>query len=342
MKTNIGTLVFHDLAIAFKNKTFILLLCIPLFVYGLMAVVNKTATSDSRISLALVENGKTDPSITVAINSIPEIFSFREVHTVEEGLLLLKNGEIDGLLTAAENNRAQVGLTVLKKDSPATLVITQAFLSLQIATMGTGSSWISDISAVQASAPELQSLPTWILMVILLVALFVLPAQVAEEKEKQWLSGLLQTPMTEQEWLAAKVIFTTLLMFVTVLVLQFLGGQFALPWTYYVTVLLGGYCFNSIGLAVGLLCRNQATARTFGVILYLPLLVPVALSDASTQFLKIARWTPSFALYEPLQEILLYGGTGAVFFWPWIFLVVLGSAACVLSFKLIRVRWAMH
>jgi len=342
MTANIITLVKHDLAIAFKNKTFILLLCIPLFVYGMMSFVDRKDAPVSTIKLAVAENARPDQAITAAIRSVPDLFSLREVPTAAEGRLLLKNRRIDGLLTPTGSDGSRVILEVLKKNSPTTLVITQAFLSLQIAIAGNGSSWITDIASIQSAAAELQALPTWILMVTLLVAFFILPAQVAEEKEKQWLSGLLQTPMSEIEWLAAKLIFSAILTFATVLALQLLGRQFILPWTYYLTLLLGTFCFNAVGLALGVLCANQSAARTFGVILYLPLMIPVALADVSAQFRKISQWTPSFALYEPLQTILLNAGNRDLFPWAWLFLLGVGSAAGLLSFRLIRVRWLMR
>jgi hypothetical protein len=67
-------------------------------------------------------------------------------------------------------------------------------------------------------------LPTWILMMVLLVGFIVLPAQVAEEKEKQWLLGWMQTPVREIEWLGAKLTYGLVLMLVSVAALQAMGG----------------------------------------------------------------------------------------------------------------------
>ncbi len=342
MTGHIAILFLHDLAIAFKNKTFILLLCIPLFVFGLTTFADDKDASASVIALAVAESASPDPGIIAALRSVPEVFSVRVLKSADEGRALLKKGKIDGFLTADETDPSRVGLLVLKNNGTVPLAISHAFLNLQLASAGAGAVWISDISALQTVSAETQALPTWILMVVLLVALFVLPAQVAEEKEKHWLSGLLQTPMTGLEWIAAKLLFTMVLMLFGVMLLQLLGGQFSLPWTYYLTLLLGGFCFNSVGLALGLSCRNQATARTFGVILYLPLLVPAALSDASARFMEIAKWSPSFALYGPLQSAILYPGTAAFFPVSWLVLVGLGSAACAICFVLIRIRHLMH
>jgi len=342
MTGHIAILFLHDLAIAFKNKTFILLLCIPLFVYGLTTIADDKESSASVIALAVADKALPDPGILAALRSVPEVFSLRVLDSADEGRALLKNGEIDGFVTADLSNPGRVGLLVLKNDGAVPLAINHAFLNLQLASAGAGPGWISDITALQNVPAETQALPTWILMVVLLVALFVLPAQVAEEKEKHWLSGLLQTPMTGFEWIVAKLLFTSVLLFFGVILLQLLGGRFSLPWTYYFTLLLGGFCFNSIGLALGLSCRNQATARTFGVILYLPLLVPAALSDASARFMEIAKWSPSFALYGPLQSVILYPDASAVFPVSWLVLIGLGSAACAISFALIRIRHLMH
>ena len=102
------------------------------------------------------------------------------------------------------------------------MAIVEGVTGLQRALEGKSKNWISDIRTLQESGIQRQMLPTWILMLVLLVGFIVLPAQVAEEKEKKLLLGLLQTPIREVEWLLAKVSFGTILIAIAALFLHLL------------------------------------------------------------------------------------------------------------------------
>ena len=105
----------------------------------------------------------------------------------------------------SEKEPKRLVLVVLKKESFQTLSIVESFSALQKAAEGKSINWISDIKPLQEGGIQKQTLPTWILMLVLLVSFIIIPAQVAEEKEKKLLLALLQTPMREIEWLIAKL-----------------------------------------------------------------------------------------------------------------------------------------
>jgi ABC-2 type transport system permease protein len=179
-------------------------------------------------------------------------------------------------------------------------------------------------------------------MLVLLIGFIILPAQVAEEKEKKLLLALLQTPIHEVQWLIAKLILGMVLIFTAVLFLH-LMGSFGLIhfFDYIVFIVAGSYCFSAYGVFLGFLCRNQASARTLGVIFYLPHLLPSAMSDVSQKLTAIAPLLPSYQLYKPLQSILLENGRIANMTFDWIYLVLLGSLMFYLSFLLMKKRWLM-
>jgi ABC-2 type transport system permease protein len=110
---------------------------------------------------------------------------------------------------------------------------------------------------------------------------------------------------------------------------------------YIVFIAAGSYCFSAYGVFLGFLCRNQASARTLGVIFYLPHLLPSAMSDVSQKLTAIAPLLPSYQLYKPLQSILLENGRIANMTFDWIYLVLLGSLMFYLSFLLMKKRWLM-
>ena len=86
----------------------------------------------------------------------------------------------------SEKEPQRVELLVLTKASFQTLAIVESFSALQVAVEGGSKNWISDIKPLQDSGIQKQTLPTWILMLVLLVSFIIAPAQVAEEKEKNY------------------------------------------------------------------------------------------------------------------------------------------------------------
>lgn len=179
-------------------------------------------------------------------------------------------------------------------------------------------------------------------MVILLVGFIILPAQIAEEKEKKLLLGLLQTPIHEAQWLAAKLITGMVLAVTATLLLHLLSNvwpQHIL--SYLAFILVGSFCFSAYGVFLGFLCRNQASARTLGVIVYLPHLLPSAMADVSQKLTAVAPLLPSFQLFEPLQSILLEDGSMASRSFALIYLLLLGVVMFYLAYRLMKRRWLM-
>ena len=255
---------------------------------------------------------------------------------------MAKRKKIDGILIKSEKEPQSLELLVLTKASFQTLAIVESFSALQIAVEGDSKNWISDIKPLQDSGIQKQTLPTWILMLVLLVSFIIIPAQVAEEKEKKLLLGLLQTPMREFEWLLAKLFLGMILIHLAVIFLHLLGKfEFVNNLSYIAFIGVGSFCFSSFGIFLGFLCRNQASARTLGVLFYLPLLLPSALSDFSQKLNTVAPLLPSYQFYEPIKAILLEGGRISNFSLEWIYLILVGLLTYFLSYLLMKKRWLM-
>jgi ABC-2 type transport system permease protein len=342
MMRNIITLTLNDLAIAFKNKTIYLVLFIPLFVFLSLKLVDQKDAGFQKIKIGLIQEEIYPPVIMKSIKAADTVFDVSWFSHEEEGKRRLKEKKIDGLLIKSEKEPQRVELLVLTKASFQTLAIVQSFSALQITAEGDGVNWISDISPLQESDIQKQTLPTWILMLVLLVSFIIIPAQVAEEKEKKLLLGLLQTPMREFEWLLAKLFSGMILIHLAVVFLHFLGKfEFGNSLSYFAFIGAGSFCFSSFGVFLGFLCRNQASAKTLGVIVYLPLLLPSALSDVSQKLNTVAPLLPSYQFYEPIKAILLEGGRISNFSLEWLYLVFAGLLTSVLSYLLMKKRWLM-
>lgn len=342
MIRNIITLTLNDLAIAFKNKTFYLIFFIPLFVFLSLKLVDQKDANFQKIKIGLIQKEEYSPVIIKSIKAADKVFAISWLSNEEEGKRWLKEKKIDGILIKSEKEPQSLELLVLTKASFQTLAIVESFSALQIAVEGDSKNWISDIKPLQDSGIQKQTLPTWILMLVLLVSFIIIPAQVAEEKEKNLLLGLLQTPMREFEWLLAKLFLGMILIHLAVIFLHLLGKfEFGNSLSYVAFIGVGSFCFSSFGIFLGFLCRNQASARTLGVLFYLPLLLPSALSDFSQKLNTVAPLLPSYQFYEPIKAILLEGGRISNFSLEWIYLILVGLLTYFLSYLLMKKRWLM-
>ena len=342
MIRNIITLTLNDLAIAFKNKSIYLILFIPFFVFFSLKLVDRADEDFKKINIGLIKKVMYAPVILQTIQSAERIFTISRVSNEEEGRRWLKEKKIDGLLLRPERENSGLILVVLKKESLLTLSIVESFSALQKAVEGNSINWISDIKPLQEGGMQKQTLPTWILMLVLLVSFIIMPAQVAEEKEKKLLLALLQTPMREIEWLIAKLFLGMILILTAVLFLHLLG-KFDLGdvLSYVAFIVIGSFCFSSYGIFLGFLCRNQASARTLGVIFYLPHLLPSALSDYSQKLTAVAPFLPSYQFYEPVKSILLEEGRLSNLSLEWMYLLVVGLLTFFLAYRLMKKRWLM-
>ncbi|NKE72905.1 ABC transporter permease [Candidatus Manganitrophus noduliformans] len=344
MIRNIVTLTSNDLAMAFKNKSLYLILFTPLFVFFTLQLVDQSDAGLQKIKIGLIQKGNYSSAMIESLRSADQTFEVFRFADEAEGKAWLKEKKGDGLLIPSEKEPPRLALIVLTKASFQTLAIIESVSALQNAVEGNRKHWISEIRALQETAVQKQTLPTWVLMLVLLVSFIILPAQVAEEKEKKLLLGLLQTPIRETEWLAAKLFFGMTLTGAGVLFLHLLGRFQFDPGgglSYAAFLIAGSFCFSAFGIFVGFLCRNQASARTLGVLFYLPHLLPSALSDFSQKLTAVAPLLPSYRLYEPIRAILLEGNRFPNFALEWAYLLLAGLAACFFSYTLMKKRWLM-
>jgi ABC-2 type transport system permease protein len=343
MIRNLITLTLNDLAIAFKNKTLYLVLFAPLFIFLTLKLLDGTDANVQKMKIGLIQKENYAPMIQ-SIQSADTLFSFSWLSDKEEGKRWLKEKKGDGLLVPSEKDPQSLELIVLTKASFQTITIVERLSALQIASERNGKNWISDIQSLQESGIQNQTLPTWILMLVLLVGFIIIPAQVAEEKEKKLLLGLLQTPIRETEWLLAKLFLGMILIGIAVILLHLLGKfDFDLRRVlgYVAFLIVGSFCFSAFGVLVGFLCRSQASARTLGVLFYLPHLLPPALSDFSQKLNAVAPFLPSYHFYGPIKSILLEGVGISNFFLAWAYLFFIGLLASLFSYFLMKKRWLM-
>jgi ABC-2 type transport system permease protein len=342
MMRNIFILTLNDLGIAYKNKTIFLIVFIPIFVFFSLQLIDKEPAAINALGIGLVEGEIYNPDFLTAINSADVIFNTTFAPDKGTGQTWITEKKIHGLLLPSKLDEQKLVLIVAEKGSLQTLAMVEGLSALQRAVEGYPSNWLSEIEPLQRGGVQKQTLPTWILMLVLLVGFIIMPAQVAEEKEKKLLLALLQTPMREIDWLLAKLLSGMILTMTAASILHLLGGfEPGNILSYIAFLAVGSFCFSSYGILLGFLCGTQASARTLGVLFYLPHLLPSALSDFSLQLTSVAPFLPSYQLYQPIKAILLDEGILYNWAFEWTYLLVFGLSTLFLSYMLIKRRWLM-
>lgn len=344
MMRNVLTLTLNDLAIAFRNKTLQLVLLIPLFVFFSLEMVDQGDSGLQRVKVGLLKSAHYSQALIGGIESADRAFDVVWLGDIEAAQTALQGKKIDGFLTGSAREPGSVELFVSTKTSLKTLAIVEGISALQDATEGKRKPWIAAIQPLHDSDLQRQTLPTWILMLVLLIGFIIVPVQVAEEKEKHLLLGLLQTPIREIEWLLAKLLLGIILTMLAAGLLQLLG-RFAFDGSaavsYLAILIAAGFCFSASGIFLGFLCRSQASARTLGMLVYLPNLLPAALSEFSQKLSSVAPLLPSFHFYMPMKAILLEGGSLTTYPVELIYLFSVGAVMLLLSWLLMKKRWLM-
>ena len=287
--------------------------------------------------------GLTYPAAMVpSIEAAGDLFAVQWVHDVDDGKAQLREKLIDGLVLPGSGPKGGGSLLVARRESIQTLAILEGVGALQKSLRGADVDWIETIQPLTDGGIQQQSLPTWILMISLLVGFIILPTQVAEEKEKKQTLGLFQTPLEEHQWLLSKIVVGFILVLAAASLFHLLNLVPSKNWFGYLLFLgLGSFYVCSAGLLMSMFCKTQASARAFGLVLYLPHLLPSALADFSQKMSALARFIPSYQFYEPMKNFLLVGGGIAPFYGEACYLLIGGGVCYGIAYVLLKRRWLL-
>lgn len=112
---NTLVLTLNDLAIAVKNKTLLLVLFIPIFVFVALNLVDSTDAEVSVINIGMLQDQVYTAEMTQAIKAAHKSIAVTWLHNKEQGLRLLKEQQIDGLVSRHDDNPASLTVLVLKR-----------------------------------------------------------------------------------------------------------------------------------------------------------------------------------------------------------------------------------
>lgn len=344
MIRNLSLLILNDLAISYRNKTIFLVCFVPLFVFFVLSVVDNPGETSIKTKLGLIRGGLYPDGMTEALPAAGSFIDLSWIDNEAAANKALVDRNVDGYLKPGTVESGSATLVVIKRDSVTTLTLLETLGQLQEQAEGRArQKWVKDISPlIEGKGIGGETIAIWILMVILLVGFMVLPPQIAEEKEKKLILGLLQTPIREAEWLSAKVIVGMILSLTPVALLHSatrIGVSHAFG---YIAILLAGsFCFTSMGLLLGMLCKSQGSARALGVVFYLPHLLPSALSDYSKQLNAAAAFVPSYPFFTPIKAMILEDADLGQFLPQALSLLVMGTLCYTGASIALKKRWLM-
>ena len=339
---NVLILACHDIAVAFRNKSIFVLVFVPLLV-GLAFRVTEDQVGGRHPSHIALIYGESYPE--EMISSLPAMRKIMKVDWIDSADIApskLRDKTFDGVLLTNNTVPPRVELLVHRKHAVTTVTIIENIAAIQRGREGQSPNWIAGVTAIRKETRLAETIPTWVLMNLLLVGLLMIPAQVAGEKEGKQLLGILMTPAHEAEWLGAKLIMGVSLSLFSVFLLHiFCQQNVANLFSYLVFLSVGSLYFSSIGILLGSLCETQASARALGICFYIPHLLPPALADFSQKMAAIASFIPSIQFYLPIKSILIDDSQAMLFLPESLYLTAGATIALISSMILIRRRWLM-
>ncbi len=288
----------------YKSKAWIIVVMLPLFITFIYKVVYQEVEQEG-FQVGYVQT--IDPGVKqLLISAKIKLIKYSSQNSAETAL---KQHDLDGIIKKTSVNSPEIILTVEQsKLKQSTLLVNQLNLALlqaysqkkipqiQLAYLNQSKKSISNRWA---------SMPSWLIQIILTVCLLQASASIADEKERQTLHGLLISPMSIENYLTAKIVWTTILGVGSIyLTIALTGYPAALGATLLITC-LGGLVFAALALLIGLASPNALFARTMATLIYLASALPLMLQEISFA----AKWTlnlfPSFLLLKQFEATLL-------------------------------------
>ncbi len=162
-------------------------------------------------------------------------------------------------------------------------------------------------------------LPGIIGFTVLTTPMFGMTSICAEYRTRRFFKLLATTKLSKAEWLAAKVVFYVLLLFVSVAIMMFVGVavfgmQATLTPLAVLLIIAGTFEFTSLGMVLGIFVRDPGTGEALANAIGFPMMFlagsffPI---DAMPPFLRtLARGLPLTYINEGLRATMVFGNDG--------------------------------
>jgi len=166
-------------------------------------------------------------------------------------------------------------------------------------------------------------LPGIVGMTVMFNTLYTMAAICAEYRTRKYFKLLATTTLTKSEWLAAKILWFTLSMIVSLLVtlgvgIAVWGVQIRFDLLTIVFIVTGSILFASLGMIIGSFVKDPESASALSNAIGFPMMFLAGTFwqvEFMPEYLQVtAKAMPLYYLSDGLRDTLVYGNVGAALF----------------------------
>lgn len=310
-------LLRKEIITAITNQVFVLLFGVPVVIatfLGLAFSLDRQAASP--VALVLPSTPGTAEQLESALGALPSLRVVKTYRELQPALMLAREGRavaVIDLSQARVSSSAVEGsvAVIVDETRPVAAEVVRATIQAWASQWGTTPPVSVRTQFLRGLSPRDTTIPLWLLLATLSVSLGSVPLLVTDEKEHRTLEALLVTPLGSPTIVLVKAtvgIATILLMCVLIVVLT--RTAVANPLLLVGGLLVGATSMVCIGLLIGTVAQNQASAAPVASVLMLVFLLPVILSQLeSTPLVLAAQVLPTFQLNAIISASLFGGAT---------------------------------
>lgn len=300
---------------AITNQVFILLVGVPVVVATFLGLAF-SPERQAAATVALVLPSATDEAdpLVAAVGSIPSLRVVGRFADQASAVALAREGRAGAVVDLRNVRIGPQGPSgpirvTLDETRPVTAEIVRATLLAWISSTSDAPTELR-VDLLRGVNPRDSTIPLWLLISTLSVAMGSVPLLLTDEKEHRTLEALLVTPLGAPWIILAKSVVGTLAILVMgTLMVTFNRTSIDSPALFVVALLVGAASLGSIGLLIGSLAPNQASAAPVASVMLLLLILPVLLGDLEAgPFGTVIQLLPTYQL-KVLLTTALFGGS---------------------------------
>ncbi|MBI2773354.1 MAG: ABC transporter permease [Chloroflexi bacterium] len=307
-------LLRKEVVLAVTNQAFILLFGVPVVVTTFLGLAfSSDRQAAAAVALVLPSASGQADRLASAVRALPTLRVTATPSDAGEALALAREGRVVAVIDLTEAHMGPQGpegsiVVTVDETRPVLAEIVRATLEAWLSGSGNTSAGLR-FSLLRGVSPRDSSIPLWLLISILSVSLGSVPLLMTDEKEHRTLNALLVTPLGAPSIVLAKAlvgIAAILVMGGLIVVLN--RTSVADPLLLGVILVIGAASMVFLGLLIGALAPNQATAAPIASVVFLLLILPVLLGELATTPIGIAAQALPTYHVSALLSASVFGG----------------------------------
>jgi ABC-2 type transport system permease protein len=320
VRSSRGFLAFFrkEIVVAVTNQVFILLFGVPVVVATFLGVAfSPDRQAAATVALVLPPAADQADLLHSTVRALPTLRVVGTYPDAASALLLAERGGAVGvidLVGARIGPRGPEGHIALILDETRPVLSEVVRTSVQAWVSSSGSTPTDlRVSLLRGVRPQDSSIPLWLLISTLSVAMGSVPLLVTDEKEHRTLDALCVTPLGVPWIVLAKALLGTVaIMLMSGLIVGLNRTAVASPLLLGVVLLVGAASLVCLGLLIGTLAPNQASAAPVASLTLLLLVLPVMLGELGATPLGVAAQLIPTYHFNALVSAAVFGGADLV------------------------------